>query len=309
MTQLPSTKVVEPFGEVNFFHEPDGSLRIKASILMKPIVENAKTGLAIDGSNSMKPYFGNSPVVSSLFASSASNIIEPVARTLTAYLAAFDSHLETTVIYWACGEDGYQIEEIGVIKEEKAEQTHFRAPKRFGTGTKLLPAVKYFVDQKYPTASWAIFVFITDGILEDLEEVKRYSLNLAKLMAQGTRGFIKLVLIGLGTEIDEKQMEELDDLDYGGLTFPNGDEIDIWDHKLAAEMQRLEEIFAEVVSQNTILAPSAEILDNRGCPVKSLNRSSYRDGLPALLHFIMPRGSTAFQLVLPNNVRVTQPVI
>ena len=51
--QLDSTKTVDPFGEVNVFGEADGSIRVKATILMRPQVEGAQTGLAIDGSNSM----------------------------------------------------------------------------------------------------------------------------------------------------------------------------------------------------------------------------------------------------------------
>jgi len=36
MAQLPSSKVVEPFGEVNVWSQPDGSIRVKATILMTP---------------------------------------------------------------------------------------------------------------------------------------------------------------------------------------------------------------------------------------------------------------------------------
>ena len=95
MAQLDSGKTVDPFGEVNVFTEPDGRIRVKATILMRPHVEGAQTGLAIDGSNSMTQNFGVSGAVSSLFGAS-NNIVQPVARTMAKYLANFDSDGNTT---------------------------------------------------------------------------------------------------------------------------------------------------------------------------------------------------------------------
>lgn len=306
MAQIPSTKVVEPFGEVNVFLQADGSIRVKATILMTPTVEGAQTGLAIDGSASMKQMFGVGAAVSALFAASTPNHVEPVARMLASYLANFDSDGKTTVIYWACGPGGAQIEEMGDMDAATAKVKNFSAPKHFGTGTKLLPALKYFIETKFADAPWSIFIFITDGIVEDLAEVQAYSLLLAQQIAAGKRQFVKLILIGVGYEVDEGQMSALDDLDYGGLKSPDGQEIDLWDHKLAAEMQKIEEIFAEVVSSDATLAPSADVLDGAGNHVKPIGRNSYKDGLPALLEFVVPAGSTEFSLVLPGAPKIIQ---
>lgn len=151
-------------------------------------------------------------------------------------------------------------------------------------------------------------MFITDVAIEDLEAVKDYSIQLARQIAAGRRKFTKLVLIGLGPQVNEAQMEELDDLDCGGLKSPEGDDIDLWDHTLAATMRRLEEIFKEVVSAQTILAPSAKILDSFGKPVTPIGRTSYADGLPAFLKFSMQKGATAFTLQLPDGTAITQPI-
>jgi hypothetical protein len=308
MAQLPSSKIAEPFGEVNVWPHAGGALRIKATILMTPTVEGAQTGLAIDGSASMKAAFGTGAAVSSLFASANANVVEPVARTLAAYLANFDSDGKTTVIYWACGPGGMQTQDLGDLDAAMAKSKSFAPPKQFGTGTKLLPAVKYFTEARFASAPWSIFVFVTDGVIEDLTDVQTYTMELARQIAQGKRHFVKLVLLGIGAEVDEGQMEALDDMDYGGLKDPQGQSIDIWDHKLASEMQKLEEVFAEVVSSDTILAPSAEILDDTGCAVKPIGRGSYKDGLPALLEFVMPSSAKAFSLVLPNGKTVVQTV-
>jgi hypothetical protein len=308
MAQLDSTKTVEPFGEVNFFTENDGSIRVKATILMRPQVEGAQTGLAIDGSNSMNQMFGASGAVSALFASASNNIVQPVARMMAEYLANFDSDGNTTVIYWACGIGGGDIQELGDMSAEQAKAHNFIQPKAPGTGTKLLPALRYFTETKFPDAPWGIYVFITDGAIEDLDSVKQYSLQIGKEISQGKRDFTKFVLIGLGPHVDEYQMEELDDMDMQGLEDPKGNEIDLWDHKLASTMSKLEEIFAEVVSSEMILAPSASITDSSGNPVKPIGRSSYADGLPALLEFTMPSTSTSFKITLPDSTEIVQPI-
>lgn len=307
VVQLPSSRVVEPFGEVNVWSQPDGSIRVRATILMVPGVEGAQTGLAITGSASMKDAFGGG-VLSALFPSSSQNTVEPVARTLGAYLANFSSSGKTTVIYWACGPGGTQVQELGEMDAASARTKSFPPPRQYGAGTKLLPAVKFFTEAKYATAPWSIFVIATNGIIDDLADVQQYSLELARQVASGRRGFLKLVLIGVGASVDEGQMVALDDLDYGGLTMPTGEPIDIWDHKLASEMQMVEEIFAEVVSGNVIVAPSAEVLDSSGRPVQPIGRASYNDGLPALLEFRMPSGASSFTLVLPAGKRMVQAI-
>jgi len=297
MTQIPNP--VEPFGEVNVHPKPDGSIEIVATILMVPDIEGARTGLALDASASMKKMYGVSAAVSVLFAkaSAALNVVEPVARTMAAYLANFSSTGSTRLIYWAVSPDGSQVEEIGDVNKDSSETIQISGPKKqqWGRGTKLLPPVKYFVETAFDKAPWALALIVTDGKVEDIEEVKAYSLELGRQIASGKRSFIKLVLIGVGEDVDEGQMEQLDDLFEGsGIKDAKGEDIDIWDHKLASEMKKLEEIFSEVVSENAIVAESATITNEAGVVVKE-----YHDGLPALLRFTLPKGSTKFTIKHP----------
>jgi hypothetical protein len=298
MTQLKH--VVEPFGEVNVHAGPDGGLRVWASILMEPEREGTQTGIALDGSGSMRKLYGQDTgggVLSPIFAKpKVENIVTPVAQRLCAYLARkIDADHGTTCVYWATGNNGSQIEVVGDLTADQAEQHVFAGPGDFGTGTQLLPAVRYFVD-RFKDAPWGFFVFITDGELFDLAEVKRYSTQLARDIAAGRRRPVKFVLIGVGPDVNEKQLEELDDLD-------TGTEVDLWDHKMAAEMRVLQEIFAEVVDRNARVAESGRILDAHGNTVRD-----YRDtGVPAVLRFVMPRGSTYFVLEV-NGQRIVQPL-
>ncbi len=289
MSQLK--KVVEPFGEVNVYPADHGRQRVVATILMEPHKEGAQTGIALDGSASMAELYGvvrqETGFLASLFGTQKKghNDITPVAQKLCAYLARkIDADGGTTCIYWATGEHGSQIEVIGDLRAEDAERHVFGPPRHFGTGTLLLPAVKYFVE-RFKDAPWGFYVFITDGELYDLEAVKNYSTQLALAVAAKRRNPLKFVLIGVGPSVNEKQMEELDDLD-------TGTEIDLWDHKLASEMRVLQEIFAEVVDKNARIADKARILDPQGQVVKDFADT----GLTGYLEFLMPAGADYFTL-------------
>src|SRR5437764_10980426 len=158
-------KAVDPFGEVNVY-PAGGKTRVVATILMEPHREGAQTGIALDGSGSMSQLYGVSAggPVSPLFAKQQpANQITPVAQKLCAYLARkIDADGGTTCIYWATGPGGGNIEEVGDFRAEEAERHVFGPPRDFGTGTQLLPAVRYFVD-RFADAPWGFYVFVTDG--------------------------------------------------------------------------------------------------------------------------------------------------
>jgi hypothetical protein len=294
MTQLK--KVVDPFGEVNVYPQPDGRIRVVATILMEPHKEGAQTGIALDGSGSMHKLYGiddGSGVVSSIFAPrKLENQVTLVAQKICAYLARrIYSDGGTTCIYWATGENGGQIEEVGDFTADQAEKHTFGPPQEFGTGTQLLPAVRYFVE-RFRSAPWGFYVFITDGELHDLDAVKEYSVQLAREVASRRRHPLKFVLIGLGPDANEAQMVELDDLEAP---------VDLWDHKLASELRVLQQIFAEVVDQNARVANHGRILDARGQVVKDYAVG----GLPAYLEFDVPGGSAYFTLEV-NGQRINQ---
>jgi hypothetical protein len=213
-----------------------------------------------------------------------------VAQKLCAYLARkIDADGGTTCIYWAVGPGGSEIEVVGDLTADQAERHVFGPPREFGTGTQLLPAVKYFVE-RFRDAPWGFYVFITDGELHDLEEVKQYSTRLARDVAAKRRNPLKFVLIGIGPNVNEGQMEELDDLD-------TGTEVDLWDHKLAAEMRVLQEIFAEVVDKHARIADRGRILDPQGRVVKDYSDT----GMPAYLEFEIPVEAAYFTLDVNGN--------
>ena len=339
--QLPSHMVSKEFGEVNV-KKSGNTCEVLFTILMEPTgnsSEGWQTGVAIDASGSMQGVFGkdivdspkgpppvplleeyynkgwikiiqhegqNIPIpllpakkdlVEKGFFRWSKNEIEPLARKMTAYLASnLDADGGTTVIYWACG-DGSQLEVIGDLTAEDCEKSSFGGPSDidFGSGTILTPAVHYFAE-RFKDAKNGMYIFITDGELHDLNEVKKYTIKLCKDIAAGRRNPLKCVLIGIGDAINEEQMEELDDLE-------SGTNVDVWDHKIARDMRSLVEIFAEVVSENQIIAPNARIYDAMGHVVKN-----FVDGLPAKVSFAMPASSHYFELEVAGQ-RIKQSVV
>lgn len=300
MSQLKH--VVDPFGEVNVHPAANGNVRVVATILMQPHKEGAQTGIALDGSGSMRKLYGldgGTRPLSPIFGGpkKPSNEITPVAQKICAHLARnVDADSSTTCIYWAVGPSGSQIEVVGDFHADEAEKHTFAPPQDLGTGTQLLPAVRYFVE-RFRSSPWGFYVFVTDGELHDLEEVIAYSKRLAQDIAAGRRHPVKLVLIGIGSEIAEYQMQALDDLD-------TGTDVDLWDHKLASEMRVLEEIFAEVVDKNARVAATGRILDAEGRVVKDYAGT----GLPAYLEFEMPADAKYFTLEA-NGMQVHQALV
>ena len=302
--------VNEAFGEVNVRVNPSGEIEVSASIASEPTVADAATGMAIDGSDSMKELFGISRMASSLLGKPP-NQVEPAARALIDYLANFSGNGCVEVAYWACGVEGREIQRIGSINKAQAESLNLAGPKSFGRGTRLRPIVEHFVNCFAPS-SWSIAVIITDGKFDDLAEVITYTESLAREIASGDRNPLKLVAIGLCHEVDMDSMREnlaqLDDcLDDNGIIDSKGDLVDLWDHKVAKDITALHQIFAEVVSENVAVGESGSILDSSANLIREYPNDEITCGLPGLLRFTLPPGSTEFTLLVGNH-RVTQDI-
>ena len=218
------------------------------------------------------------------------NEVEELSRNFVSYLASsLDAEGKTHLVYWACG-NGSDYEVLGDFGPEECKRLKIDGPKtvKFGTGTNLMPVLRYF-ENHFAKAQQSMAIFITDGKLEDFDRVKNFTIQLAQKIEKEERHFMKCVLIGIGEEISREQMEELDDLE-------TGTDVDIWDHKVAKEMRSLIEIFAEVVNEHQIIAPVADIYDDQGNLVKK-----FSDGMPALVTFEMPASSSSFTLAIGEN--------
>ncbi len=224
------------------------------------------------------------------------NILQPLVQDFAAYLAgSLDGTGKTSLIYWGCGK-GDEIQVLGEVDAASCQQLNISGPTSFKLGktTKLLPAIAYFAEQ-YRQAQHGMYIFLTDGRIDDLDQVKTYTKELALEIAVGKRNYLKLILIGIGKDVDRYQMQELDDFDTGL-------DIDLWDYKIASEMTNLTQIFAEVVNENQIIAENGSIYDDAGNCVKS-----YHKGLPAKVDFMMRADSQWFELEVGHQ-RIRQTI-
>ena len=290
---------VKPFGSINVEKdEKTGEIRVTAQVLLDRLVddegkdiEGAQFGLALDGSASMKDYYGTE---SGPFGYGSPNIVEPVAKSMLKFLAEYSGDGTVELAYWAVGPGGREVEEVSKIRHDQLDSLKIRPKKKMGGSTYLLPIVKHFVDDKLKDAPWAMAVIVTDGLIDDMKDVENWTEQFAVEVNSGKRILAKLVLIGLGEHVDAGQLERLDD-------FEASVDVDIWSAKLASEMEALYEIFDEVMSENLQLAPSGKIIANNGN-----NLRVYNDGLPARMIFKLNPNSTVFKVEIPGQAIVEQ---
>jgi hypothetical protein len=193
-------------------------------------------------------------------------------------------------IYWAVGADGSKTQLIGDFDDGGWSAARIPGPKVWGRATKLLPAIKYGVDQVASSADWTMGVIITDGIIEDEKESMDYCLNLGRDIAAKKHKPVKLVLIGIGEEVDEDQLQRFDDMFEG-----TGIDYDLWSHGMVASMRDegdiLAVLFGELANEETVVASSGHVTDSKGRKL-----ISWTDGVPGKFRFVLPKGESRFTL-------------
>lgn len=333
-TLIAPANTAEQFGKVYFLPTPSG---VKVEITIRELMgsEGWHTGVAMDGSWSMRQLYGrglkrlptltaevvdgyrqrgwikevrvdgkrfeawekaaHDDAIRSGHMRFSDNEVEPLVREFGQYmLNELESGDGVELIYWACGKAGDEVEQVSIVDEGNIETLSVRGPEVFGKSTHLAPAIRHFLagasNQK------RILLFVSDGRLDDLDAVIQLTTNLAREIEAGRRQMTKCVLIGVGTSIDKDQLETLDDLD-------TGTDVDIWDHKIAAEMRDVGEIIAELVDENKIIAPTATILNGEGEEVYR-----FYDGLPCRCAFELPAGTTSFTLAV-DDFEISQALI
>ena len=274
---LPYSLTVPPLGKVILEYLPEGSKRITLFFAGEHIRPEAQTGIAVDGSILMAPWYGGPAQ------RGEANLVALAAQKIGSYLARrVDDDGNTSLVYWGTGPAGDAVEVIGALTAYQVEQYAFDPPGAFGPRANLLPAVRYFVE-RFAQAKWGMFVFFTQGIIHDIEAVKSYTAALAAQIASGSRNELKLVLIGVGKNIDRAHLEALDSLDTGTA-------VDLWDYRLAPEMRNVLELFTEVGDSQTIICPAGAVLDPSG----NILADYHAQGLPARISFTLPAALKSF---------------
>lgn len=224
------------------------------------------------------------------------NVVDPQIRRMLQYLATKDRNGSLRVAYWACGGRNKSVEVIGELSAADLETRQFNGPNEFG-GTELLPALQDFVaymrEQKKQGSQRGCAVIVTDGDLFDAPNVMAYSRQIAKEIQAGTLPPLNFVFVGVGSEVNEPQMEEICHADYAGIEH-------MWCHRVAEEMEEIASLVAVLVDETMTIASSGRLLDHQGKVLKV-----YEGRIPAVLEFTVPPGCDRFTLEI-NGERYEQ---
>lgn len=310
-------------------HHEDGKVRV--TLLHDPSVEGLDTAIYMDGSGSMldeydrttgppparptappttmmgklwhflnQPLGGSSdPVANAASAAAPSgvNIVDPQIRRMLQYLATKDRNAQLRVAYWACGNES-GVEVVGELTAADLEHQRFDGPKVFGT-TYLMPAlinfVEYMREQVAQGAQRGCAVIVTDGQLFDAAKVKEYSQRIAEEIQAGKLPPLNFVLVGVGSEVDEAQMESICHAEYAGIDH-------MWCHRVAEEMDEIAQLVAVLVDESMTIASSGRLLDHRDQVIQV-----YEGRIPAVLEFEVPPGCHKFVLEI-NGERYEQAI-
>jgi hypothetical protein len=294
-------KPVEPFSDLH--REGD---RVRAVLLHDPTVEGLDMAIYMDASGSMREEYEYTRPTRSFLEwirgapmKEASNQVEPQVQWMLEYLATKDRNGMLRVAYWACGASGKEIEVIGELKGVDVKQYKFPGAKKLGNNTSLTPALKDYVNylkaQVPHGAKRGCAVIVTDGRLSDADEAQIFSAEVAKEIAAGRLPRINFVLVGVGDDVDEEQLEEIAHTEYKGVGH-------LWCHRIAKEINQVAELVAVLVDENMTVAAGGTIYDDKGKVLKS-----YEGRLPAVLEFDVPEGAKSFTLEV-NGQRYTQPL-
>jgi hypothetical protein len=294
-------KPVEPFSDLHF---EDG--KVRAVLLHDPTVEGLDMAIYMDASGSMKDEYEYKQESRSFLEwlrgapqKQASNQVEPQVQWMLEYLATKDRNGMLRVAYWACGSSGKDVEIVGELKGTDVKSYKFPGAKQLGNYTNMTPALKDYVQylkaQVPKGARRGCAVIVTDGKLHDPDEVKAFSAEVAREISSGRLPRINFVLVGVGDNIDEEQLEDIAHVEFPGVGH-------LWCHRIAQEITQVAELVAVLVDENMTVAAGGTIYDDKGKILKS-----YEGRLPAVLEFDVPEGTESFTLEV-NGQRYTQPL-
>ncbi len=239
------------------------------------------------------------------WAVSTRNIVQgPCSQMIDNLIRTFASGGVTSgaceVIYWACGKEGRDIESLGEVRFEDLGSLRIEGPqvKSFGPTTHLAPPLRYFAEKA--VGSNGIFVFVTDGHVDDEAEVVAETHRLSAEMRSGQRPSLKCVLLGIGKQVDRSQLARIDDMEM-----PNGlEDIDIWNAKVLGEMRDMNDAWSEIFDPKTVVGTSMRVFNDQGQLVHEQT-----DEVKALITFEIPIGSRSFELVLDGEMKIRQMLI
>lgn len=286
--------LLEPFAEIHA-KETGNTLELELTFALDPTIEKLAAAFYMDGSGSMQQMGAYGRIEGGFFGlfGTPRNPVQEAMRIMVPYMAKKDANGKCRVAYWATGQGGTKIEVISEMDAVYAAEAEFKGPKLYGGGTNLLPAVRDFVAyindcrKKGEDIKACIAAIVTDGEIHDFEDCVAYTKELARAIEDKKFPRTNLVIVGVGAEVDEEQLEQLEEATPEWYTGR-----DIWCHAEAASVADLPELVAHLLDANIpAFWGGATVKDQRGNVVKK-----FEDMVPAVIEFAIPSGSSSFTL-------------
>lgn len=293
-------------------------LELEVTLAVQANVEGLDIYFGADGSASMRAS-GAYGVEGGLFGFGGQpNQVEQALHAIVPALAELDANHTCHVFYWTCGDiDAYRrdpgnwaktIEVIGDIGTDHAGSFPVPGPRKDGDGTDMVPALRHVVRTVRERIKAGDFIkavllpLFTDGIIHDTEQAIRYIHDeLAPAIERGDFPQTVIIMIGVGKEVDEEQLEE-----FSHEATPEGfSGREICCYGRVSQFTELPQITAHLVAANTPAgAGGAKILDDRGNVVRV-----YEDVIPTVVEFNLPLTARSFTVVsTKTGTKFTQPI-
>ncbi len=218
------------------------------------------------------------------------NHLEPKARAFLELLSAkVDVNEACNLMFWGCQNDPGWIN-LGEIPRKNCRELSIPGNEAFSFGkeSKLLPLIQFLVGN-FASVSQTLVVILTDGGFSDLEDLVSFSINLGILIKAKKLNPMKFVMIGMGTEVEKKNLSRLGEL-------KTGLEYDLWDCRVADDRKEPLEILGGLYPEDMIVTPPAVILDSKGKVIQE-----FKAGLTYRTTIRLPIDATSFSLQFPPD--------
>lgn len=232
------------FGEVQHRLLDDGTRDVK--LIIQPYTklgfQLSRAALAIDGSKSIMPSFAAHlpPMLRT-----NKNAIHPVLQGLA------DNGLgEVAFTYWACRDDGRDIEPIGIMSKDGPATYTLGGPRLWGGGTQMTLIARNFWEPVFAeTTSPGVAAIVTDGdwIDEDHVQLEAPTAEMCAAIEFGERQLTKLVVSGLRLESNANDLENIQARFTSLDDCNSGTNVNVWNHKWLDEIADINGIFVEMV--------------------------------------------------------------
>ena len=293
---MQNLNVQFPFSKVSLTQQPFG-LRVQCVLDAGLIKESSYvTGLAIEATGGMEPYFGLSAF--------SKGVIKDFGRSLGGFLGKVDKQNGTIALYWGTN-DVTSYQSLGFRSASEWDFFQFGRPALgFGRRGNLLSVLRYFLDDEHLSArqttrqSEGIFIFLLDGALDDYPGVLDFLSQFASDVANDRKKRSNVILVGFGENFIEASQGQLHAL----AALSNRTSPPIISSLTVQNTQNLIENVKDAVMVYIKTSRSGAIFNGSNQLIQD-----YPTGVPGAFQFYLPPGSKSFMLNL-DGVLYTQTV-